>query len=306
MELFQLRYAVTLSECRNFSRAAEKLFITQPTLSQQIQKLEKKVGFTIFERDSRRVIPTPAGEQFLFYAERVIQEFERLKEEVDNIQSTLKHDVQLGASQYSTQFFSESIPSFLVKFPQINITISELHDPELTESVIKNKIDLAVVSIPHNHATRDKINIFPIKEEHVCVILKKGHPLTQKSEVTLHDLIDYKLIFSSHRGVLLPIMKSAFEQAGLHLPDPLDLTSIEARIPYIMDGALSFALNARNDWEKYDEITRIPITPPIFSTLSLITPKGKEITPTFKALINYLHDEINNHFETHSSHQSDF
>lgn len=299
MELFQLRYAVTLAEYRNFSRAAEKLFITQPTLSQQIQKLEKSVGFTIFDRDSRRVTPTPAGEQFLLHAERVIQEFERLTEEVENIQNTLRHDVLLGASQYSTQFFSSSIPSFLVKFPQINIKILETLDHELTESVIKNKIDLAVVSLPHKHANRDKVRIFPIKEEYVCAILKKDHPLTLKGEVTLRDLIDYKLIFSSHRGILQPIMSHAFAANDLHPLEPLDLTSIEARIPFIMDGAITFALNGRNDWEEYDEITRIPVTPLIYSTLSLIAPKEKEITPAFNALINYLHDEISNHFEIH-------
>lgn len=300
MELFQLRYAVTLSECRNFSRAAEKLFITQPTLSQQIQKLEKKVGFMIFERDSRRVTLTAAGERFIAYAQRVIQEYERLEEEVDHIQSTLKHDVLLGASQYSTQFFSETISSFMVKFPQINITILEQHDVELTESVIKNQVDLAVVSVPQNYSALNKINIFPIKEEHVCVVLKKDHPLARKDEITLQDLVDQKLILSRHRGVLLPVMKSAFEDAGLHLPDFLDLTSIEARLPYIMDGAVTFALNARNDWEPYQDIVRLPITPPIVSTLSLIAPKGKELTPTFKALINYLHDEIIDHFALHT------
>lgn len=296
MELFQLRYAVMLSECRNFSRAAERLFITQPTLSQQIQRLEKELGVPLFLRDSRRVVPTTSGERFLVGAVKVIQEYENLQKEVQSIQNMLECKTTFGASQFSSPIISEGIPLFLAKFPQADFKLLETNDPNLIDMVSRNEIDLAVVSLPHNHIHRDKLRIIPIQEEYVCAVLKRDHPLAAQSGITLGDLIPYKLIFSSHRTGLQKTLFAAFYAHNLSPKETLELTSIGTRVPFIMGGAIGFSLSEQNSLRSQKDIVRVPITPRIYSTFSLILPKRKQVTFVLDGLIQIMLQEAKSYF----------
>lgn len=297
MELFELRYALMLSECQNFSRAAEKLFITQPTLSQQIRKLESELGFPLFIRDSRKVVPTIAGERFLEHTTKIIEEYESLQKEVQSIKNMLEGKITFGTSPISSPFISEGIPLFLAKFPQAVFTLLEKNDPDLIDMTARNEIDLAVVSLPHTHVHRDKLRMIPIQEECVCVVLKKGHPLAVQEEVTLEELMPYKLIFSSRRAGLRKIVFSAFKEHGLTPQDTLELTSSEARFPLIMGGAIALALSEQNEWFSHKDLVRIPLAPRIYSTFSLILSKEKHSSFVLDGLIQIMLKEAKKRFE---------
>lgn len=285
MELFQLRYAIMLSECRNFSRAAEKLFITQPTLSQQIQRLEHEIGFPLFKREFRQITPTAAGERFLLSAAKVVQEHEKLLTEVQNIQNSLERKVVFGTSPISSPFITGTIPLFLADYPKVSLMIVEAHDPDLITMALKSELDLAIVSLPHNHPQRNLLHVIPIQEEYVCALLKKDHPLTKQPEITLEELHEQKLVFPSSSAGSYKIMSDAFKQNGMSMPETTDLVSIEARVELIMSGAVGIALSEQKAWHIQNNIVRVPIFPRINSTFAVITEKGKRITPELDDLI---------------------
>lgn len=285
MELFQLRYAATVAEYCNFSRAAEKLFITQPTLSQQIQRLEHELGFPLFARDSRHVTPTPEGQCFLKSAAGVLREFEALQKEVQRIQNRQTYQITFGTSSVSSPFISGAIPPFLKDFPQARLTLYEAYEEELIDLVVKNELDLAILSLPEHHVQREMLRVLPIQEEHVCAVIRKDHPLAAQSQVALEELLPHRLVFSSPKSGLRKVLFDAFEHQKLTPSETIELTSIDARAELILDGAVGMSFSGQKTWCFHKDIVRVSIVPQIRATFSIILPKEKKISPALKDLI---------------------
>lgn len=285
MELFQLRYAVTVLEYCNFSRAAEKLFITQPTLSQQIHRLEQELGFSLFSRNSRHVVPTAEGEHFLKSAVKVLQEFENLQREVQSIQNRLEYKITFGTSPFSSPFISGAIPLFMEDFPKVSLTLYEASDEELIDLVVKNELDLAIVSLPQNHPQREMLRVIPITEEYVCTVVSKDHPLAAQPAVTLEELLPYRLAFSSPKSGLRKIIFDEFETQKLAPPQTIELASIDARMELILNGAVGLTLSGQKTWHTQKNIIRIPVSPRIYATFSIILSKKTKISAALKDLI---------------------
>lgn len=285
MELFQLRYAVTVAEYCNFSRAAEKLFITQPTLSQQIQRLEQELDFPLFSRDSRHVTLTPEGKSFLKSAENVLREFEALQKEVQRIQNRQAYQITFGTCPVSSPFISGAIPLFLKDFPQARLTLYEAYEEELIDMVIKNELDLALISLPEHHIQREFLRVIPIQEEYICVVVHKGHPLAVHSEVKLEELLSHQLVFSSPKSGLRKMLFDAFASQALSPPETIELTSIYARTELILNGAVGVTLSGQKTWHVQRDVLLVPIAPRFAATFSIILPIDKKISPALKDLI---------------------
>lgn len=285
MELFQLRYAAAVAEYRNFSRAAESLFVTQPTLSQQIQRLEQELGFFLFSRNSRQVTLTPEGQRFLESAANVLRQFEALQEEVRNIQNEQSYQITFGTCPVSSPFISGAIPRFLTDFPQAHLSLYEAYEEELIDLVVKGQLDLALISLPEHHIRRKALRIVPVQEEYVCAVLTQDHPLAARSEVALKDLLDQHLVFSSIKSGLRKTVLEAFSEKGLTPLETIELSSIEARAELITDGAVGVTYSGQKTWHRQKGIVRLPIIPHIWATFSIILPQGKQISPALKDLI---------------------
>ena len=285
MELFQLRYALALSECGNFSRAAEKLFITQPTLSQQIQRLEQELGFTLFRRDPRKVAVTDNGKRFLASAARVLREFEKLQGEVQSIQNTLNSRITFGVSPYSSPFISGALPLFQEKYPHAEIKLYESYALDLIDMLLAGELDLALISLAHNQPRRSLLKIHPIAEEYICAVLHENHPLADREEITLEELSPYRMVFSSERSSMRSSIFSAFEDEGLPHPATIELTSIDAQHELIVGGAVGVCLSGQKTWNVKKDIVRIPVSPRIYNTFCIILPKNATISPVLNTLI---------------------
>ncbi|MGN1004601.1 MAG: LysR family transcriptional regulator, partial [Oscillospiraceae bacterium] len=98
MDITHLRYVVTLARLRSFSRAAETLYVSQSSLSQQIAKLEKEIGYPLFQRTTKYVHLTPEGTRFLTQAKKVLEEFGALHDQVEATRASMEHTINLGMS----------------------------------------------------------------------------------------------------------------------------------------------------------------------------------------------------------------
>ena len=298
MDLFQLKYAVTIAEYCNFSRAAQALFITQPTLSQQIQKLEQELGFQIFFRDSKRVVTSLIGERFLKDANKVIKEFESMQKNMQSIKNMLGSEVIFGTSPIRGSLLSSGILRFLTEFPQVSFRLAEAFDFDLIEMVRNHDVNAAIVSLPSNSGHIEGVRLIPIQEEHLCALLKKDHPLARQEVVDLEDLVYEKLIFASPRSSLRKVIIEAFEKRGKMPGVIIDLSSISARNSLIMNGMVSFALSGRSEWKKQKDVVLVPVVPYIYNTLSVVLPIDEQSSFLVNALVKIMSEEISKQFET--------
>ena len=186
MEIHQLRYFCSVAETGSFTRAAEREQIAQPSLSQQIIKLEEELGVRLFDRLGRSVRLTEPGQIFLPRARAILNELRAAKEEVTDKQSSLAGPVSLGVIPTIAPYFLPArINSFCRKYPQASITVFEDVTARLLDRLRGGVIDLAIMALP----TRGHdLECFPLRTEALFAILPRSHRLAKRPSLLLKEL----------------------------------------------------------------------------------------------------------------------
>lgn len=149
MEMHQLRYVVAVARARNFSRAAEQCHVSQPSLSQQIQKLEDELGERLFHRMKREVKLTPHGETFLRRAVNILEEVDTAKREASDARSLLSGKLTIGVlPTIAPYLLPETLMSFSEKFPGVEIVVQEDTTARLLQFLRHYEVDFALASQP--------------------------------------------------------------------------------------------------------------------------------------------------------------
>ena len=126
MNIRDLKYFITVAELGHFGKAAEQCFVSQPTLSGQIKKLEEELGVILFERNNRNVMLTEIGKQIAVLARQILQEVDTIKEIADNAHDPFSGKFKLGAFQtLSTYIFPELVPKIKENLPNIRLILIE-------------------------------------------------------------------------------------------------------------------------------------------------------------------------------------
>lgn len=186
MEFHQLRYVCAIAESGSFSRAAEHCHVAQPSLSQQVSKLEDELGSRLFDRLGRRVRLTDAGKIFLPRARAILQEMEAARSEVDFGKKEAKGSITMGVIPTIAPYFMPArVASFTRKFPEATLKIVEETTPILVEGVRNLSLDLAVMSLPLRHREFETI---PLHKERLYAVLPRDHALARRREISLGDL----------------------------------------------------------------------------------------------------------------------
>ncbi len=195
--LTQLEYLVAVDTYRHFSTAASKCFISQPTLSMQIQKAEKEMGIVIFDRSKQPVVPTQSGEALIRQARRILHEKEVLKELISAQKDTIEGDLKLGIlptlAPYLLPLF---LPRFLSAYPKVQLKVTELTTDILVDSLKKGTLDVGVLVTPLNDLSIKEEVLF---YEDFVVYVSKSNALSKKTYVLAND-IDVKKLWLLEEG----------------------------------------------------------------------------------------------------------
>jgi LysR family hydrogen peroxide-inducible transcriptional activator len=186
MEIHQLRYFVAVAEEKSFSRAAEKVRVAQPSLSQQIQKLESELGQPLFDRLARRVILTEAGTGFLPYAQRILNELSSAQRYVSDRNETPKGKVNVGILPTIAPFIAEKLlVRSATKCPAVQLNIVEDVTDSLFRMVDTGELDIAIISTCRNTSG---VHLERCNDEPLLVALQQDHPLAAREQVSWRDL----------------------------------------------------------------------------------------------------------------------
>ncbi len=184
--LTQLSYVIAVSESRNFGLAAKACFISQPTLSMQIQKLEDELGITLYDRSKKPVQPTVIGEKIIKQAQIVIQEANRIDELIKEEKGEISGDFKLGIiptlAPYLLPLF---LKSFTTTYPDVNLIVEEMQTQKIIKMLKEDKIDGGILVTPLNHKG---IVEWPLFNDPFLAYLSPKHPLLSRSLVSDKDL----------------------------------------------------------------------------------------------------------------------
>lgn len=189
--MIQLEYLVALDKHRHFIRAAEASYVTQPTLSMQIKKLERELGVKLFDRSRQPIVPTDVGVLIIEQARKILNETARVEEILQSYKGTVSGDLHIGiiptVSPYLMPYLINRIGK---KYPEIRLHVKELLTEEILQRLQSDELDLGILSTPLH---LDGIIERPLFYEKFFVYLHKSHPTYTKSAVSPEELLDDKL-----------------------------------------------------------------------------------------------------------------
>jgi LysR family transcriptional regulator, hydrogen peroxide-inducible genes activator len=186
MELHQLRYFCAVVEAGSFSRAAEQSHVSQPSLSQQILKLEDELGARLFDRLGRSVRLTELGQTFLPRARAVLRELEAARGDVAEQKDSIAGSVTIGViPTVAPYFLPQRLTSFSRKFPQVRLTVVEEITPVLLEHLRASKAGVAILALP---VRGHEFEAFPLLTERFFAAVPAAHKLAARKSLSLKEL----------------------------------------------------------------------------------------------------------------------
>jgi len=219
LEIRHLKYVTEIAQLGSFTRAAESLHITQPTISKMVRNLEDELGAEIFVREGKHIRLTDAGAAIVRYADPILKLLGELTTEINDLTYLNSGSVRIGLPPMAgSAFFPRVIKQFHERYPGIALRMVEDGASRIEERIMDGTLDAGVVLWPINSGAFD---YFPLAEERLNVIMHPGHRLANRSQIELAELADENFIlfasgFALHDRIIAECRSSGFEPRIVH------------------------------------------------------------------------------------------
>ncbi|MBU5672431.1 LysR family transcriptional regulator [Paenibacillus brevis] len=285
MEHRLLDYFLVLAEELHFTKAADRLGITQPTLSHQIKLLEQELGTPLFQRSGKKTYLTSAGSILMEHAQQVHHELTQARLKIGELSGLKRGRLRIGCS--GNHLLTESLISFHQLHPDIELTVMELATDETHEGLLTNRLDLGVVFLPLED---EQLMSRPLFNEELVFIISKHHKLASIPQITLPELRDVPLILFQQKFLARQLLDQACRQAGIALRPVIELSTMDSQIRMAEQGIGATILPA-----SYAAITRstglaiIPLAPSApRKEVGLVYKKSTFLDPALNQFILHL------------------
>ncbi len=284
MTLNQLRYFCTASRCHSITRAAEELFVTQPTVSVAIRDLEIEFGISLFYRKGNQLILTVEGEQLYEKANYILQYCNEMQADCSSM-FRVKPPLHIGIPpMLSTVFFPELWNAFQEQYPEIPVLLEEYGSVRACNLVQDDTLDLALVNMEQYNI--DKFHNILLANDQVVFCVDKEHPLAHKETVTTREMAKEPLILFNGDSVQNQLIKMRFELDG-YTPDVIMRSSqIYTTLQFLKTRRCGcFLYTSMTD--RFPSIVSIPLHPPIHIKIGIVWKKGKYIRNDMQIFLNF-------------------
>lgn len=286
MTLNQLRYFCTASRCHSITKAAEELYVTQPTVSVAIRDLEIEFGISLFYRKGNQLILTQEGEAFYEKATYILQYCNELQADYSSM-SRVKPPLRIGIPpMLSTVFFPELLTAFHQDHPEIAVVLEEYGSVRACNLVQQDTLDLALVNMEQYNI--DKFHNVVLANDQIVFCVNKDHRLAAKEIITTKEMSKELLIFFNADSVQNQLLKTRFEMDG-YVPNIVMRSSqIYTTLQFTKTKKYCcFLYSSMLDKFTDSQIIGIPLSPPIHIRIGMIWKKGKYISGDMQTFLNF-------------------
>jgi LysR family hydrogen peroxide-inducible transcriptional activator len=289
MELHQLRYFCAVAESGSFSRAAEQSHVAQPSLSQQIIKLEEELGARLFDRLGRSVRLTELGKTFLPRARAVLRELEAAKGDVVERKDFVGGPVTVGViPTVGPYFLPRVLTSFSRKFPQVRFTVVEEITPVLLGRLRAGAIDVAILALPirgHEFETT------PLLTERLFAALPKNHRLAKRTALSLRDLRSEPFLLLRDGHCFRDTAVAACDRARLHPQIIFESGQFSSLLSMVAAG-MGVSIVPEMAIEKRSQCRYVRIADEQAArTIGMVVLRGRSLTRAQQAFLSHLHGD---------------
>lgn len=296
MELRQLNYVIQIASEKNFSRAAEKLHIAQPSLSQQLSKLEQEIGVLLFRRTTNSVELTQAGQVFVHKSQAILDAVEQLKQEMDDMAQMRRGRLVVGTLPLTgSHILPLVLPVFGEQYPQIEVVLVEETTAKLEQLTASGGTDLSLLSLP---LIDNSLAWEPFLEEEICLAVPQQHPLAlREGSISISELDKEPFIGLKRGQGFRQITVELCEQSGFTPQIVFESSNMET-IQSLVAGGMGIAFVPQM-------LTRVkgsdfmPVYLPLSSkptrTLVVASRKGRYLSKAAEAFIRTLNMTISSY-----------
>lgn len=227
-----LEYFIAVAEELHFTRAAERLGITQPTLSHQIRLLEQELGTPLFQRTGKKNYLTQAGEILLEHARRAVYELEQAKRQIKLLSGLQQGHLRIGCS--GNHLLESKLISFHRQYPGIGLTVLELATEETYNGLMNNQLDLGVVFLPLQD---EQIVTQPLYDEELVLVVSDRHPFARMAEVPVGQLAELPLVLFPPKFYVRQLFDASCAEQEIVLKPIMELSTMESQVHMVRQQA---------------------------------------------------------------------
>jgi len=295
LDIHQLEIFAKVAELKNFSKAAQEMYLTQPTISQHVSSLENYLGIKLFDRMGKEVALTKAGEILYRYAKQITALRGEAQQALDHFRGKKSGHLTLGASTIPGEYI---LPSLLGKFkreyPSISVTLRIGDTEEIIDELLTSKIELGIIGAKISHA---RLHYTSFVEDELIVVVPRGHRWWKKTFIGIQELCDEPFIMREAGSGTRISMEKRLDEIGIP-PDRLKIiaevgstTAVKQAIKAHL-GVSLISERAVEEEIRLQQFRKVPLKKVEFKrTFFIIQDKKRSTSPLCKALIQFLSEQ---------------
>ena len=284
MTLAQLRYFCTAAQYHSITRAAEALFVTQPTISIAVRDLEKEFSLTLFSHANNHLVLTAEGEEFYRRAHAILASCDELQAEYIGLE---KHRIQVRIGippMLSTVFFPELLDAFHDKYPDIWLELQEFGSVRCCDLVQDELLDIGFINMEIHNI--DKYNFLELTGDPLYYAVSPRHPLADETELPLAMLDRQPLILYNQDSVQNQIMQARFKALNISPRIIMRSSQLYTILKFLRQDRCGCFLYKRV-LDQFPELVGVPLIPQITTKAGLIWKRGRFISTGMQAFIGF-------------------
>mgnify|MGYP000098174124 CR=1 FL=1 len=291
MRLTQLQYFMAVYEHQNITKAAEKLHISQPSITIALKELENEYHVNLFHRINKKMYLTEEGQIFYRYASAILKNVQDLDNSMQDLTGN-RNMIKLGMPLQIGAFLLPLLcKDFKTAYPKINLSLVECGAMDIVDKLLREELDIAVACI---EAQSTVLDLIPLFETEICFCVHKSHPLASRSSISFEESCTYSVTMVPEGAYTYKRIWSVADKKGVHpkvelyslqLYTILNLIRLADMGSYLIKEAVAHT----------PDIVAIPFEDPLPVTASTLTKKGQLLYTDSKALISFIREKYRIH-----------
>jgi DNA-binding transcriptional LysR family regulator len=289
--LHQLKVFEAVARHNSFTRAAEELFLTQPTVSMQVKQLSKAVGLPLFEQVGKKLYLTEAGRELYTTCQEIFDRLVQFEDSISNLKGLKQGTLRLAVVTTAKYVIPRLLGPFCQRYPGIDVSLTVDNHERIIDGLVDNRDDLYILSQPPEDLD---VSVHPFLDNPLVVLAWRDHPLANEKNISLKRLSEEPFIMREPGSGTRKSVQRLFEEEGLDLKVKLDLGSNEA-IKQAIVGGLGISVLSLHTLTL--EGTNSPLTIldvegfPIQRYWYVVHPTGKQLSIIAQTFFDYLLNE---------------
>ncbi|MFA5700300.1 MAG: LysR family transcriptional regulator [Desulfuromonas sp.] len=292
MDLRQLRFFLEVARCGSFTRATERLHISQPALSIAIRKLEEELEVRLFNRRDRKITLTAEGEVLARHAREIQRKVTLARQELADLRGLLKGEVRIGLTpMLSSCFLPKIISAFKQRYPALQISISGDSAWNLSRQIEQGKIDMGIIAGPvpegfdSHHLLRDE----------VVACVPRNHPFARRGHIPIRELLSEPLIHFKTGYHLREMIDALAEQEGM-TPMVVAESNLFSLIVNLVKEELGLAFLLRMMVTQDTQLAALSCSTPLYLDLAIAWKKNTGLSRANHAFVEFLIEEVDDYY----------